>query len=92
MDKNESSGNQFVVDLGSISLNDAQKRAINSAIQKAVAGELANLDTTTQLAIFPRLGGKGIKFPGTLYPGPIIWGIIAMPLDEQLLKNLGQNK
>lgn len=74
---------QFVVDLGDVQLSDDQKRTINAAIQKAVTGEIARLSTNHNLALFP-IGGHGPKFPG-----PIIWGIIARPLKDQWIKDIG---
>ena len=70
--------NQFIVDLGELTLSDDQRKSINAAIQKAVAGELANIDTGQQIAIFPRTGAVGYRIPG-----PILWGIIAKPVDEK---------
>ena len=60
--------NQFMVDLGKLKLDEAQRSNINAAIQKAVAGQLAALKFTNHVALFPVN-----KFPH----GPIINGIVA---------------
>lgn len=36
--------NQFVIDLGNLTLTDDQRKSLNAAIHKAVAGELANIE------------------------------------------------
>ncbi|MDB5223380.1 MAG: hypothetical protein JWN83_2047 [Chitinophagaceae bacterium] len=77
---------QFVVDLGDVKLSNEQKNAINAAVQKAVTGELANISSTSRLALFP-VGGRWPRFPG-----PIIWGIIARPVDDRWLKDIGTLK
>lgn len=67
--------NQFVVDLGSMRLTDAQRQKINNSIQAAVAAELANTS----------LGKKIVLIPIAKWPkGPILDGIIARPLDTNL--------
>jgi hypothetical protein len=79
--------NQFVVDLGSVKLTDDNKKKINASIQRAVAGELANLASEAHnIALLP-IGGTGHKFPG-----PILWGIIARPLDDKLLNQINAIK
>ena len=83
--------NHFIVDLGNLSLSDLQKKSINAAIQRAVAGELANMETSHEVALFPR-NGRALKFPGPIeggkFPGPILWGIIARPFDEKWAKDI----
>jgi len=64
--------NQFTVDLGSIKLTEADRNNINAAIQKAVAGEVANLNLKNRVVLIP--ANKWIK-------GPIINGIIIRPID-----------
>jgi hypothetical protein len=66
--------NQFVVDLGTLKLTDEQKQRINGAIHKAVAGELATIDTGNKVALFPIT-----KWPH----GPIINGIIIRDLGNR---------
>jgi hypothetical protein len=66
--------NQFIVDLGTIKLTDDQTLRINSAIQKAVAGELATFNVTKKIALFPIS-----KFP----KGPILNGIILRDLGNR---------
>lgn len=61
--------NQFVVDLGSLQLSDEQKKKLNAAIQKAVAGELANIELDQEVVLIPVS-----KWP--VGRGPIINGII----------------
>ncbi len=72
-------GNRFTVDLTGIKLSEGQKKEINSAIQKAVMGELAKIDTK----------GNSLA-PLNGYPwgpkGPILWGIIARPFNIKELK------
>ena len=77
---------QFVVDLGEIKLTNDQKNAINAAVQKAVTGELANVNNTSRLAFIP----VGSRWPK--WPGPIIWGIIVRPVEDKWLKELGAIK
>lgn len=64
--------NQFTVDLGSIKLTEADRNNINAAIQKAVAGEIANLNMKNRVVLIP--ANKWIK-------GPIVNGIIIRPID-----------
>lgn len=64
--------NQFTVDLGSIKLTEADRNNINAAIQKAVAGEIANLNLKNRVVLIP--ANKWIK-------GPIVNGIIIRPID-----------
>ena len=66
--------NQFVVDLGTIKLSDEQRQRINVAIQKAVAGELATINVSNKIALFPI----------SKFPGPIINGIIAGDLGNRV--------
>jgi hypothetical protein len=47
------SDNIFTVDLGKIKLSEDQRHNINSAIQKAVAGELARFDLREQIVMIP---------------------------------------
>lgn len=76
-------GTQFVVDLGDVKLTEEQKMHINSAIQKAATGALAQAGTAIGgLALFP-VGSHGPKFPGH-----IIWGIIARPIRDEWLKGI----
>jgi hypothetical protein len=71
--------NQFIVDLGTIKLTEAQRASMNSAIQKAVAGELANVAGSERIAMIPaNKWKKGL--------GPIINGIIIRQLSEQVFK------
>lgn len=54
--------NQFVVDLGDLPLTDDQRKKINAAIQKAVAGELANIELDKEVILVPvnrGIGGRG---------------------------------
>ena len=60
--------NHFTVDLGKLTLTDAQVKSINAAIQGAVVKELANIGTPDNVALVPVY-----KFPH----GPLINGIIA---------------
>ncbi|HEV8083903.1 MAG TPA: hypothetical protein VGP55_11900 [Chitinophagaceae bacterium] len=66
--------NQFVVDLGTLKLTDDEHQRINAAIQKVVAGELANLNTQNKFALFPLR-----RFT----KGPILDGIIARDVSKQ---------
>jgi hypothetical protein len=70
--QNNMKDNQFVVDLGTLKLNDAQRASLNAAIHKAVAGELANFKSDRRIALFPV-----DRFPN----GPIINGIIIRDFD-----------
>jgi hypothetical protein len=45
--------NQFIVDIGSLQLNDEKWKKIDAAIHKAVAGELADMGTTNKLSYIP---------------------------------------
>lgn len=68
------SENQFVVDLGTLKLSDDEKQRINAAIHKAVAGEIATINTGNKVALFPIF-----KLPH----GPIINGIIIRDLGNR---------
>lgn len=72
--------NQFIVDLGDLQMSDDQRKKINSAIQKAVAGELANIELEKEVVLIPVN-----KWPKER--GPIINGIIIRDL-----KNAGLDK
>jgi hypothetical protein len=72
--------NVFTVDLGSLTLTDAQRHKINSAIQRAVAGEVAEISISQRLILIPV--SSELKFPGR---GPIINGIIARHITEPTL-------
>lgn len=73
--------NQFVVDLGTLKLTEAQKKSMNAAIQTAVASELGKLDLKNQVALIPVH-----KWP----KGPIINGIIIRDrIEVDKLVNLG---
>jgi hypothetical protein len=61
--------NQFTVDLGDLKLNEEQRRRINGAIQKAVAGELATISLAKEVVLIP-----AFKWPKGR--GPIINGLI----------------
>jgi hypothetical protein len=74
--------NEFVVDLGTLKLSDEQRKSINAAIQKAVAGELANLSLTERFIMIP--GSPTSRFPGW----PHIYGITARLVDEAFLNTL----
>lgn len=76
------SKNVFTVDLGRVKLEDEHRTAINKAIQTAVTNELANISHDEQLAFIP------VRYRPI---GPILQGIIAMPLDDIFIKNLEQN-
>lgn len=66
--------NQFVVDLGTLKLTDEEHQRINAAIQKAVVGELATVNTSNRFALFPLR-----RF--TI--GPILDGIVARDLNNR---------
>lgn len=73
--------NQFSVDLGSLKLTDDERHRINSAIQKAVAGELATISTVAK--------SKIVLVPVHHWPNwPIYWGIIARPIDDILFNKV----
>ena len=74
--------NEFVVDLGTLKLSDDQRKTINAAVQKAVAGELANLSLTERFIMIP--GSPSSRFPGW----PHIYGIVARLVDEAFLNKL----
>jgi hypothetical protein len=74
--------NEFVVDLGTLKLSDEQRKNINSAIQKAVAGELANLSLTERFVMVP--GSPTSRFPGW----PHLYGIVARSVDAAFLNTL----
>jgi hypothetical protein len=77
--KEMSTENKFTVDLGSIKLSPEQHTKINTAIQKAVSSELANISSTEKIILIPV--NKWIK-------GPILDGIIARELNEGLLNQI----
>lgn len=73
--------NQFTVDLGTMKLSDDQKARINSAIQKAVAGELTGLGLSERVVLIPANKWKtGL--------GPIINGIVIRQLDEKIFQQV----
>jgi hypothetical protein len=74
--------NEFVVDLGTLKLSDEQRKTINAAIQKAVAGELANLSLTERFIMIP--GSPSSRFPGW----PHLYGIVARSVDEAFLNTV----
>ncbi len=74
------SKNQFVVDLGDVTLTEAQRSTMNAAIQKAVAGELASSNLKDQVALFPVTAKQPI--------GPILEGIIARKIDVLKFKDI----
>lgn len=69
--------NQFIVDLGTVQLTDAQHQSMNNAIQAAVASEIAKLGAASKIALVPV--NKFIK-------GPLINGIVA----RDITKNFDQ--
>jgi len=71
--------NQFIVDLGSLTLTDDQRKNLNAAIHKAVAGELVNIGTAGNVGLFPVN-----QFPH----GPIINGIIIRNFEDIKFKDL----
>ena len=71
--------NQFVVDLGHLDLNEDQRQTLNSAIQGAVTNELAKFKIPRKIVLIPV-----DKWP----KGPILQGIIARPIDKNLVKEL----
>lgn len=73
------SENKFTVDLGAVKLTDDQRNKINTAIQKAVSAELAHTLETGKIVLIPVR--KWVK-------GPILDGIIAIDINERLLKNI----
>ncbi len=73
--------NQFTVDLGTMRLSEDQRTRINSAIQKAVAGELTGLGLSERVVLIPASKWKnGI--------GPIINGIVIRQLDEKIFQQV----
>ena len=67
--------NQFLVDLGDLKLDDNQRAKINASIQKAVAGELAELNTS-----FAR---RSVFIPIRQWPDfPFPWGLIIRDFDK----------
>jgi hypothetical protein len=74
------SKNQFVVDLGDLTLTETQRTKMNAAIQRAVAGELAELNFKDQVALFPVEGKRPL--------GPILEGLIARRIDVQKFKDV----
>ena len=71
--------NQFVVDMGKVKLTDEQAQRINTAIQKAVAGEIAHLNLKEHIALIP-VNNKPF--------GPIIRGIIVQVAAFEKLNEL----
>jgi hypothetical protein len=74
---------KFTVDLGEVKLSAEHLQNINSAIQKAVAGELARISPEKQIILIPVNPRPGPKH------GPIICGIIAREPGLDGLKQLG---
>jgi hypothetical protein len=72
--------NQFVIDLGDVTLTEEQRSTMNAAIQKAVAGQLGANNLKDQVALFPVGGKRPI--------GPIINGIIARKIDVAKFKDV----
>jgi hypothetical protein len=73
--------NQFIVDLGTLKLTEEQRASMNSAIQRAAAAELANIGAAQRLILIPAFKWKkGL--------GPIINGIIARQINEQMFKEV----
>lgn len=81
--------NQFLVDLGNLTLQDKDKDRINVAIQKAITGELANLGKANSVGLFP------VKdFEAKLPNGDkiLINGIIIRDLKVGSLENVYNSK
>lgn len=81
--------NQFLVDLGNLSLKETDREKINIAIQKAIAGELAGLGKSNSVALFP------VKdFDLKLASGDhiLINGIIIRDLEIGSLENIYNSK
>lgn len=73
--------NQFIVDLGSLELTEDQRKSLNAAIHKAVAGELSNIGTAKNVGLFP------VSQLPTGH-GPIINGIIIRNFGDVKFKDL----
>ncbi|MGO4290216.1 hypothetical protein [Chitinophaga sp. RAB17] len=72
--------NKFVVDLGDLKLTDEQRHKINSAIQKAVTGELAGISAGNV--------ARNVLIPVSHWPhSPIIWGFILRDFDKVIIKD-----
>ena len=71
--------NQFVVDLGDLTLSDDQHKSLNAAIQGAVTKELAGFKLSKRIILIPV-----DKWP----KGPILDGIIARPLDKNVTNEI----
>jgi hypothetical protein len=78
------SDNVFTVDLGPLKLTDEQKNHINSAIQKAVAGQLAEISLSQRMVLIPL--NNQTRIPGKL----IINGIIARSIEIPQLESFLQ--
>jgi hypothetical protein len=65
--------NQFVVDLGPVKLSEGQRKSINAAIQGAVVGELAKVNT----------GNRIVLLPLAKFRGPILDGIVARDVGDK---------
>jgi hypothetical protein len=77
------SDNTFTVDLGKLKLSDTQRHNINAAIQRAVAGELAQFDLKEQIVLIPVTSKLNIsRYPWTR-------GFIADILGEKLQTAFG---
>lgn len=76
------SDNKFTVDLGKLKLSEDQLNHINSAIQKAVAGELAQFSLREQILLIPVTQSINIqRYPWTR-------GFIAEVLNKQIIQDL----
>ncbi|RDC62877.1 hypothetical protein [Adhaeribacter pallidiroseus] len=84
--------NQFVVDLGDLELSPEQSKSLNAAIHKAVAGELANIGTANQVALFPINDLSDIDRKTIFGKGGLINGIIIRDFKKENLKDLLQSK
>lgn len=72
--------NQFVVDLGTIKLSEAQRASMSAAIQRAAAAELANVGAAS---------GRLVLIPADKWKiGPIVNGIVARPINEELFNQI----
>ena len=71
--------NQFVIDLGDLTLSDDQHKSLNAAIQGAVTKELAGFKLSKRIVLIPV-----DKWP----KGPILDGIIARPLDKNVINEI----
>ena len=72
--------NKFEVDLGNLDLTEKQRLSINTAIQNAVANEVAKMDLKKQIVLIPTFKGR--------LPGPLINGIYVRPLSVEIFKDL----